>query len=300
MDLHGRSLLKEIDFTKEEFLYLVDLAEQLRNEKRAGTERQRHGRAQHRPHLREGLDPDPVAPSRSAPTTRGPTSPTSGPEGSQIGHKRVDQGHRPGARADVRRHRVPGLRPGDRRDPGRFAGVPVWNGLTDQWHPTQMLADILTMRDHADKPLERGRLLLPGRRPQQHRQLPAGHRRPARAWTSGSPPRGAAGPPPRSRASPSELAADSGARLTHRRRCSRGGRGSRLRLHRRLGVHGRAGRRSGTSASTSSCRTRSTRHSWRRPATRTSSSCTASRRCTTPTPSSVARSSTSRASTPWR
>jgi ornithine carbamoyltransferase len=37
---------------------------------------------------------------------------------------------------------------------GKFAGVPVWNGLTDQWHPTQMLADVLTMRDHAHKPLE--------------------------------------------------------------------------------------------------------------------------------------------------
>jgi len=35
-----------------------------------------------------------------------------------------------------------------------FSGVPVWNGLTDQWHPTQMLADMLTMRDHAAKPLE--------------------------------------------------------------------------------------------------------------------------------------------------
>jgi ornithine carbamoyltransferase len=37
----------------------------------------------------------------------------------------------------------------------RCSGVPVWNGLTDQWHPTQMLADILTIRDHVDKPLER-------------------------------------------------------------------------------------------------------------------------------------------------
>ena len=36
----------------------------------------------------------------------------------------------------------------------RFAGVPVWNGLTDQWHPTQMLADVLTMRDHSTAPLE--------------------------------------------------------------------------------------------------------------------------------------------------
>jgi ornithine carbamoyltransferase len=37
----------------------------------------------------------------------------------------------------------------------RFAGVPVWNGLTDRWHPTQMLADVLTMRDHSSKPLDR-------------------------------------------------------------------------------------------------------------------------------------------------
>jgi ornithine carbamoyltransferase len=37
---------------------------------------------------------------------------------------------------------------------GAFAGVPVWNGLTDQWHPTQMLADMLTMRDHAAGPLQ--------------------------------------------------------------------------------------------------------------------------------------------------
>src|SRR5262249_7524944 len=36
---------------------------------------------------------------------------------------------------------------------GAYAGVPVWNGLTDDWHPTQMLADIMTMRDHTSKPL---------------------------------------------------------------------------------------------------------------------------------------------------
>ena len=36
----------------------------------------------------------------------------------------------------------------------RFAGVPVWNGLTDRFHPTQMLADVLTMREHSSKPLD--------------------------------------------------------------------------------------------------------------------------------------------------
>ena len=39
----------------------------------------------------------------------------------------------------------------------RYAGVPVWNGLTDQWHPTQMLADVLTMRDHAAQAARGGR-----------------------------------------------------------------------------------------------------------------------------------------------
>ena len=35
----------------------------------------------------------------------------------------------------------------------KYAGVPVWNGLTDEWHPTQMLADFLTMIEHSDKPV---------------------------------------------------------------------------------------------------------------------------------------------------
>ena len=75
------------------------------------------------------------------------------------------------------------------------AGVPVWNGLTDDWHPTQMLADVLTMTEHHDGPLEDIALLLPRRRPQQRRPLAAGHRRAARAWTSGSPRRASCGRP---------------------------------------------------------------------------------------------------------
>ena len=50
-------------------------------------------------------------------------------------------------------HRVPRLRPGRRRELAKYAGVPVYNGLTDEYHPTQMLADVLTMREHSDKPL---------------------------------------------------------------------------------------------------------------------------------------------------
>ena len=49
----------------------------------------------------------------------------------------------------------------------KFAGVPVFNGLTDEYHPTQMLADVLTMREHSDN-AARHQLRLPARRAQQH------------------------------------------------------------------------------------------------------------------------------------
>jgi ornithine carbamoyltransferase len=72
MDLHGRSLLKEADFTKDEFLSIVDLAGQLRLEKRTGTERQRMTGLNialifEKPSTRT------CRPSRSGPTTRGRT-----------------------------------------------------------------------------------------------------------------------------------------------------------------------------------------------------------------------------------
>ena len=58
-----------------------------------------------------------------------------------------------------------------------YADVPVYNGLTDEWHPTQMLADFLTMREHAADPTAPISLRLPRRRPQQHGQLAARHGR---------------------------------------------------------------------------------------------------------------------------
>ena len=96
----------------------------------------------------------------------------------------------------------------------RYAGVPVWNGLTDQWHPTQMLADMLTMRDHSQKPLERVRCAI-WRRPQQHGQLTAGHRRAARDGCSHRR-SGTLLPSETVQAFANELGANSGARITHR------------------------------------------------------------------------------------
>ena len=42
----------------------------------------------------------------------------------------------------------------------KYAGVPVFNGLTDEYHPTQMLADVMTMREHSDKPISRDQVRL--------------------------------------------------------------------------------------------------------------------------------------------
>ena len=58
-----------------------------------------------------------------------------------------------------------------------FAGVPVWNGLTDQWHPTQSLCDMLTMREHVGQARPRDLVRLRRRRPRQHRELAAGRGR---------------------------------------------------------------------------------------------------------------------------
>ena len=118
MNLHGRSFLKEVDFTKDEFLYLVDLADAAARRRSAPAPSASGWPGATSPSSSRRPPPGPGRPSRSARTTRGRTSPTSGPR-SPSSATRSDEGHRPGARADVRRHRVPGLRPGDRRDARR-------------------------------------------------------------------------------------------------------------------------------------------------------------------------------------
>jgi ornithine carbamoyltransferase len=153
MDLRGRSLLKEIDLTKDEFLFLVDLAAQLRQEKRARTERQRMiGRnialIFEKPSTRTLAAFEVGAHDQGAHVTY------LGPQGSHMGHAESakDTARVLGRMFDGIEYR--GFAQDTVETLGTYAGVPVWNGLTDQWHPTQMLADVLTMRDHSDKPLE--------------------------------------------------------------------------------------------------------------------------------------------------
>ena len=153
MDLHGRSLLKEMDFTKEEFLFLVDLADQLRQEKRAGDERQRMvGRnialIFEKASTRTRCAFEVGAHDQGAQVTY------LGPEGSHIGSSETikDTARVLGRMFDGIEYR--GFAQKSVELLAAFSGVPVWNGLTDEWHPTQMLADVETMRDHAGKPLE--------------------------------------------------------------------------------------------------------------------------------------------------
>lgn len=182
--LHGRSLLKEVDFTKEEFLSLVDLAAELRLEKRSGTERRRMvGRnialIFEKASTRTRCAFEVGAYDQGAHVTY------LGPEGSHIGATESikDTARVLGRMYDGIEYR--GFAQESVETLAAFSGVPVWNGLTDQWHPTQMLADILTMGDHSDKPLDRvGYCYLgDGRNNTANSLLVTG---PFSAWTCGS------------------------------------------------------------------------------------------------------------------
>jgi ornithine carbamoyltransferase len=152
VDLRGRSFLKEMDFTKEEFTYLLDLAATLRVDKRSGTEAQRLiGR--NIALIFEKTSTRTRSAFEVGAHDQGAHVTYLGPEESHIGHKESmkDTARVLGRMFDGIEYR--GSAHENVEILARFAGVPVWNGLTDQWHPTQMLADVLTMRDHSTRPL---------------------------------------------------------------------------------------------------------------------------------------------------
>jgi len=152
MDLHGRSLLNQIDLSREEFLFVVDLADQLRQEKRCGDEVQRMAGLNIALIFEKALTRTRSAFEVGA-RDQGAHVTYIGPEESQLGHKETakDTARVFGRMFDGIEYR--GYSQETVETLGRYAGVPGWNGLTDQWHPTQMLADILTIRDHVAKPL---------------------------------------------------------------------------------------------------------------------------------------------------
>jgi ornithine carbamoyltransferase len=152
MDLHGRSLLKETDLNAEEFLFLVAEARQLRADKRRGvTGRRLAGR--NIALIFEKTSTRTRSAFEVAAHDEGGHVTYLGPGESQLGYKESvkDTARVLGRMFDGIEYR--GFTQESMDILGEFAGVPVWNGLTDTWHPTQMLADILTMTDHCDKQL---------------------------------------------------------------------------------------------------------------------------------------------------
>ncbi|MDI3386222.1 ornithine carbamoyltransferase [Streptomyces sp. B-S-A8] len=152
--LTGRPFLKELDFTAEEFRGLIDLAAELKAAKKAGTEEQRL-KGKNIALIFEKTSTRTRCAFEVAAADQGASTTYLDPSGSQIGHKESvkDTARVLGRMFDGIEYR------GDAQSAveelAQFAGVPVWNGLTDEWHPTQMLADALTMTEHSSKPLDR-------------------------------------------------------------------------------------------------------------------------------------------------
>ncbi|MDI3418659.1 ornithine carbamoyltransferase [Streptomyces luteolus] len=151
--LTGRPFLKELDFTAEEFRALVGLAAELKAAKEAGTEEQRL-KGKNIALIFEKTSTRTRCAFEVAAADQGASTTYLDPSGSQIGHKESvkDTARVLGRMFDGIEYR------GDRQaaveELAEFSGVPVWNGLTDDWHPTQMLADVLTMTEHSGKPID--------------------------------------------------------------------------------------------------------------------------------------------------
>src|SRR6476661_294206 len=152
-NLRNRSFLKEIDFEPGELRYLLRLAEALKLAKYAGTEVKRL----------EGKEIALIF-EKSSTRTRSAFEVASydqgahvtylDPSGSQLGHKEsvADTARVLGRMYDAIEFR--GSAQADVEELAANAGVPVYNGLTAEWHPTQMLADFLTMHEASHKPYD--------------------------------------------------------------------------------------------------------------------------------------------------
>ncbi|ELY6090475.1 ornithine carbamoyltransferase [Cronobacter sakazakii] len=148
INLKNRNFLKLLDYTPAEIQYLIDLAMQLKADKKAGREKK----------TLVGKNIALIFEKTSTRTRcafevgafdQGAQVTYIGPSGSQIGHKESmkDTAHVLGRMYDGIEYR--GYGQAIVEELGEFAGVPVWNGLTNEFHPTQILADLMTMLEHS-------------------------------------------------------------------------------------------------------------------------------------------------------
>jgi ornithine carbamoyltransferase len=154
VNLRNRNFLKLLDFNPEEILFLLNLAADLKKAKYAGTEQQ----------LLKGKNIALIFEKSSTRTRcafevaafdQGAHVTYLGPSGSQIGQKESmkDTARVLGRMYDGIEYR--GYGQAIIEELAEYAGVPVWNGLTNEFHPTQILADFMTMIEHCDKPINK-------------------------------------------------------------------------------------------------------------------------------------------------
>jgi len=157
INLKDRHFLKLLDYTPQEIGFLLQLANKLKGQKKKGIEQQ----------VLKGKNIALIFEKTSTRTRcafevaaydQGANVTYLGPSGSQIGHKESmkDTARVLGRMYDGIEYR--GFGQEIVEELARYAGVPVWNGLTNEFHPTQVLADLLTMREHCDKPFSEMKL----------------------------------------------------------------------------------------------------------------------------------------------
>lgn len=151
-NLRNRSFLKLLDFTPQEIGFLLDLSAELKRAKYAGTEQQRL-KGRNIVLLFEKDSTRTRCAFEVAAMDQGANVTYLGPSGSQMGKKESmkDTARVLGRMYDGIEYRGYGQHIVETL--AEYANVPVWNGLTNEFHPTQVLADLLTMKEHSDKPL---------------------------------------------------------------------------------------------------------------------------------------------------
>ena len=151
-NLRNRSFLKLLDYSPKEIEYLLDLASELKKAKYAGTEKPRLV-GKNIALIFEKTSTRTRCAFEVAAHDQGAHVTYLGPTGSQIGIKESmkDTARVLGRMYDGIEYR--GFAQKTVEELAEYSGVPVWNGLTNEFHPTQILADFLTMREHVDKPL---------------------------------------------------------------------------------------------------------------------------------------------------
>jgi len=151
-NLKNRNFLKLLDFSTKEINFLLELSESLKKAKYAGTE-QPQLTGKNIALIFEKASTRTRCAFEVAAYDQGAKVTYLGPSGSQIGQKESmkDTARVLGRMYDGIEYR--GFGQDIVEELGKYAGVPVWNGLTNEFHPTQILADFLTMKEHSNKPL---------------------------------------------------------------------------------------------------------------------------------------------------